>query len=87
MRIAVNVSALQLRDRGFIEELRQVSRWTPQAAAGLELEITESMIMDDVKGTIASLQTIRDLGVTIAIDDFGTGFSSLATWPSCRWTR
>jgi EAL domain-containing protein (putative c-di-GMP-specific phosphodiesterase class I) len=49
-----------------------------QVAAGLELEITESVIMEDVKGNIASLQAIRDLGVTIAIDDFGTGFSSLA---------
>jgi EAL domain-containing protein (putative c-di-GMP-specific phosphodiesterase class I) len=49
-----------------------------QAAAGLELEITESMIMEDIKGTIASLQAIRALGVRIAIDDFGTGFSSLS---------
>ncbi|HEY5580896.1 MAG TPA: EAL domain-containing protein, partial [Rhodoferax sp.] len=47
-------------------------------AAGLQLEITESVIMEDVKGNIASLQAIRDLGVTIAIDDFGTGFSSLS---------
>ena len=47
------------------------------AAAGLELEITESLIMEDVKHTIASLAAIRALGITIAIDDFGTGFSSL----------
>jgi EAL domain-containing protein (putative c-di-GMP-specific phosphodiesterase class I) len=44
----------------------------------LELEITESLIMEDVKGNIASLQAIRAMGVTIAIDDFGTGFSSLS---------
>jgi EAL domain-containing protein (putative c-di-GMP-specific phosphodiesterase class I) len=48
------------------------------AAAGIELEITEGMIMEDMKHTIASLQEIRALGVTIAIDDFGTGFSSLS---------
>ena len=48
------------------------------AAAGLELEITESVIMEDVKHNIASLQAIRALGVSIAIDDFGTGFSSLS---------
>ena len=50
----------------------------PDAAAGLELEITESLIMEDVKHSIASLQAIRALGVSIAIDDFGTGFSSLS---------
>ena len=50
----------------------------PHAAAGLELEITESLIMEDVKHNIASLQAIRAMGVTIAIDDFGTGFSSLS---------
>jgi len=44
----------------------------------LELEITESLIMEDVKHSIASLTAIRALGVTIAIDDFGTGFSSLS---------
>ncbi len=78
VRIAVNVSALQLRNRGFIEEIRQAISIDAQAPAGLELEITESVIMEDVKGTIASLQAIRDLGISIAIDDFGTGFSSLA---------
>ena len=78
MRIAVNVSPLQLRHRGFIDEIKQTIGIDTQVAAGLELEITESVIMEDVKHNIASLQAIRDLGVTIAIDDFGTGFSSLA---------
>lgn len=78
VRIAVNVSALQLRDRGFIDELRQAIAVDEHAAAGLELEITESLIMENVLHSITSLQTIRDLGLTIAIDDFGTGFSSLS---------
>jgi diguanylate cyclase (GGDEF)-like protein/PAS domain S-box-containing protein len=78
VRIAVNVSPLQLRNRGFIDEIRQAIGIDAQAAAGLELEITESLIMEDVKHSIASLQAIRALGVTIAIDDFGTGFSSLS---------
>jgi EAL domain-containing protein (putative c-di-GMP-specific phosphodiesterase class I) len=78
VRIAVNVSALQLRNRGFIDEIKQVIAVDAHAAAGLELEITESLIMEDVKHNIASLQAIRALGVTIAIDDFGTGFSSLS---------
>jgi diguanylate cyclase (GGDEF)-like protein len=76
--IAVNASALQLRHRGFIADIGQVIGIDPKAAAGLELEITESLIMDDVEHNIANLKAIRALGVTIAIDDFGTGFSSLS---------
>ncbi len=78
VRIAVNVSPLQLRNRDFIAEIEQAIGIDPQAATGLELEITESVIMEDVKGSIATLQAIRAMGLTIAIDDFGTGFSSLA---------
>src|SRR5450759_4523739 len=78
LRIAVNVSPLQLRHRGFIDEVRQAIGIDAHAAAGLELEITESLIMEDVKHSIASLQAIRAMGVSIAIDDFGTGFSSLS---------
>ncbi len=78
VRIAVNVSQLQLRQRGFIDEISRVVRSDSAAASGLEIEITESVLMADVNHSIATLQTIRDLGVTIAIDDFGTGFSSLS---------
>jgi len=78
VRIAVNVSPLQLRHRGFIAEIEQAIGIAAHAPAGLELEITESLIMEDVKHNIANLQAIRDLGVSIAIDDFGTGFSSLS---------
>jgi EAL domain-containing protein (putative c-di-GMP-specific phosphodiesterase class I) len=78
IRIAANVSALQLRSRSFLEELRQILHTDAHAAAGLELEITESLIMDNVGLSIDSLQAIRAMGVTIAIDDFGTGFSSLS---------
>jgi len=77
-RIAVNMSPLQLRNRGFIDDIKQVIDIDTQAAAGLELEITESLIMEDVKHSITSLQSIRDMGICIAIDDFGTGFSSLS---------
>jgi len=77
VRIAVNVSPLQLRYRGFTAEVEQAIGIDEQAVAGLELEITENMIMEDVKQSIASLHAIRAMGVSIAIDDFGTGFSSL----------
>jgi diguanylate cyclase (GGDEF)-like protein/PAS domain S-box-containing protein len=76
--IAVNVSPMQLRNRGFVNEIRQAIGDDPIAAAGLELELTESLIMEDVRVSIASLKAIRALGVRIAIDDFGTGFSSLS---------
>jgi EAL domain-containing protein (putative c-di-GMP-specific phosphodiesterase class I) len=78
VRIAVNVSPLQLRNRGFVDEIRQVIGIDAHAAEGLELEITESVIMENVKQNIASLNAIRAMGVPIAIDDFGTGFSSLS---------
>jgi diguanylate cyclase (GGDEF)-like protein len=77
-RIAVNVSPLQLRNRDFVAEVAHAIAIDPRAPAGLELEITENLVMEDVKHSIATLRAIRDLGVTIAIDDFGTGFSSLS---------
>lgn len=78
VRIAVNVSALQLRNPEFISEIRRKIEAVPDAARGLEIEITESMIMEDIEESITKLQAIREMGITIAIDDFGTGFSSLA---------
>ena len=78
VRIAVNVSALQLRNLGFVAEIGQDIGLDHRAAGGLELEITESMIMEDVQRNVASLKAIRDMGVHVSIDDFGTGFSSLA---------
>ena len=77
VRIAVNVSPLQLRNQNFVAEIQQAVSVAKDAAAGLQLEITESVIMQDVDHSIDSLLAIRELGVTIAIDDFGTGFSSL----------
>lgn len=76
--IAVNVSSLQLRNRGFIAEIEQLISIDPAAAAGLQLEITESMVMQDIRHGISTLQAIRAMGVTVALDDFGTGFSSLS---------
>jgi diguanylate cyclase (GGDEF)-like protein/PAS domain S-box-containing protein len=77
-RIAVNVSPMQLRDPDFIALLERTVGIDPHAAAGLELEITESVMMEDINRTIASLRAIRAMGLTVAIDDFGTGFSSLS---------
>jgi EAL domain-containing protein (putative c-di-GMP-specific phosphodiesterase class I) len=76
--ISVNVSLLQLRNSSFLADLQQAIGIDPHTSAGLELEITESVIMKDVKIAIATLRAIRALGMKIAIDDFGTGFSSLS---------
>jgi len=78
VRIAVNLSPMQLRHRDFVGELQRMAAVADDAAAGLELEITESLIMDDVQLSIANLRVARALGIRVAIDDFGTGFSSLS---------
>jgi len=78
VQIAVNVSPLQLRNRKFIRDIEWAVGNCPGAGAALELEITESMIMEDLEFSIATLRRIRAMGVSIAIDDFGTGFSSLS---------
>jgi diguanylate cyclase (GGDEF)-like protein/PAS domain S-box-containing protein len=77
-RIAVNVSPLQLRHKDFISKVVEAAERTEQAGGALDLEITESVIMENVDAIIPILQTIRGLGVEIYIDDFGTGYSSLA---------
>ena len=77
-RIAVNVSPLQLRSQTFTREVATTIGTDPDAASGLELEITESLIMENVKHSVASLLVLRAMGLSIAIDDFGTGYSSLS---------
>jgi PAS domain S-box-containing protein/diguanylate cyclase (GGDEF)-like protein len=77
-RVAVNVSAIQLRQKDFLDVIRAVIEESGAAPNALELEITESLIMEDIDGNIRKLRAVRDMGVTIAIDDFGTGYSSLA---------
>ena len=76
-RVAVNVSAVQLRQKDFVARLESIvgQGVTPPA---LDLELTESMVMEDVAGNIEKLSALRQLGLSIAIDDFGTGYSSLA---------
>ncbi len=81
-RIAVNVSAIQLRQKDFAETVREIiarhSEPSEQEGCGLDLEITESLVMEDIESNIAKLDVIRELGVGVYVDDFGTGYSSLS---------
>lgn len=74
----VNVSAKQLRDRDFVDDVRYSLRLADVPAAALVIELTESILIEEQEPVVASLNGLKELGVAIALDDFGTGFSSLA---------
>jgi len=76
-RVAVNVSAHQLRNPNFVQDVQLALASQKGLKPALELEITESLLMENIERNIERLKTLRGLGVTIAIDDFGTGYSSL----------
>jgi diguanylate cyclase (GGDEF)-like protein len=78
LRIAVNLSGHQLRQPNLVETVARVLEETGLSPAQLELEITESTIMQDDEGTIAAFQELHEMGVGLALDDFGTGYSSLS---------
>jgi diguanylate cyclase (GGDEF)-like protein/PAS domain S-box-containing protein len=79
LKIAVNLSPVQLNEIGLIETVQQVLIETGLSPSRLELEITESTIIGDKVRALHLLRQIKALGVTIAIDDFGTGYASLDT--------
>jgi len=76
LRVAVNVSAIQMRQLDFVHVVEEAIL-EGVAPTGIDLEITESLVMEDVEDNIRKLSEVRALGVQIAIDDFGTGYSSL----------
>jgi hypothetical protein len=75
-RVAVNVSAIQLRHRDFVAVVREALREGVDPPA-VDIEITESVIMGHLAATVDKLRAVRDMGLDIAIDDFGSGYSSL----------
>ncbi len=78
VRVAVNVSGVQFNCPGFVKQIARVLRNTGLAAGRLELELTETVLLEDSKGAITELRELHSLGVRIALDDFGTGYSSLS---------
>jgi diguanylate cyclase (GGDEF)-like protein len=77
IRVAVNVSPLQLRRRDFVDRVVSGIEPTIELTAGVDIEITESMLMQDLELSIRKLCQLREAGIGVAIDDFGTGYSSL----------
>ena len=78
IRIAVNVSTVELRAIDFVAAVRAILTETGLEPHFLELELTETFLTQDAKATAAVLQALKDLGVSLALDDFGTGYSSLS---------
>ncbi|SEN53605.1 bifunctional diguanylate cyclase/phosphodiesterase [Pseudomonas sp. NFACC39-1] len=76
--LSVNVSTIDFRQRGFVEGIARTLKETGLDPTQLELEITESVLMQNVDTTVAILKAIKRLGIRLAIDDFGTGYSSLS---------
>jgi EAL domain-containing protein (putative c-di-GMP-specific phosphodiesterase class I) len=78
MKLAVNVSAAQFRDQGFIDIIANALEGSKLSPRRLELEITESVFLANSAETLATLHKLKAQGLRIALDDFGTGYSSLS---------
>jgi diguanylate cyclase (GGDEF)-like protein/PAS domain S-box-containing protein len=77
LHVSVNISARQFRQPDFIDQVRTTLQRSGARAAGLVLELTESLLLDDVEKVIQTMQSLKAMGVGFSIDDFGTGYSSL----------
>ncbi len=78
LRMAVNVSAYQVRDNHLVEFISQLLKSEAIEAHELEMELTESSLLQDTDNSISILSALSDLGISLSLDDFGTGFSSLS---------
>ena len=78
LSIAVNVSARELRQPNFVDQVLCILQESGADPARLKLELTESILVDNVEDTIVKMRTLRDSGVGFSLDDFGTGYSSLS---------
>ena len=78
MPVAVNISAVEFQSKDFLEGVRTILKETRLNPRYLELELTESVLMQNAQATALALIALKALGVRLAIDDFGTGYSSLS---------
>ena len=76
--VSINVSAAQLKSESFVDDVKESIKQTGIVGNQIELEITESLLMENIETTIKTLLKLKSMGVTISIDDFGTGYSSLS---------
>lgn len=77
-RIAVNLSAIQLESEDFIDAVERILKETGVSSHAIEFELTESMVLRNPQRSMATLNRLRELGISLALDDFGTGYSSLS---------
>ncbi len=77
IRMAVNLSPIQFSQEDFVEKITKIIRSSDFPAEQLELEITESMLIDDLDNAVYTIKKFNELGIKISVDDFGTGYSSL----------
>jgi diguanylate cyclase (GGDEF)-like protein len=77
VRVAVNVAALQIRQRAFVDEVLSAAKGLNGAGYGMDIEITESSLLQDIDTTTRKLQVLRAAGIRVALDDFGTRYSFL----------
>jgi len=77
VRVAVNVAALQIRQRAFVDEVLAAAEGLNETGYGMDIEITESSLLQDIDSTSRKLQVMREAGIHVALDDFGTGYSFL----------
>jgi len=78
LRVAVNVSVRQIQDRSLLSAIRDALAESGLEPRGLEIELTESLLLEDAETNMHLMQSVRDLGIELAIDDFGRGYSSLS---------
>ncbi len=77
LALSINVSARQFRQEGFVDEVRELLLTSGADPQRIKLELTESLLLQDVDGVIATMHSLRALGLSLSLDDFGTGYSSM----------
>ena len=77
VRVAINVSASQFKHSKFVDDMNQQMKVAGVSGSAIELEITESLLIDDIEQTAKTMHELKESGITFALDDFGTGYASL----------